>query len=50
MNRRPTDSNPLPTWARWLAAALIFLGYGALELQDHYTEQAIHQSTEGNRK
>ena len=42
-----TERNPLPRWLRWVAAALIFAGYGALELHDHYTEQAIQQSTQG---
>lgn len=46
--RTPSSSgNPLPRWARWLAAALIFAGYGALEYQDHIIEQAIQQSTQG---
>ena len=39
-----TERNPLPRWLRWLAAALIFGGYGLLEYQDHITEQAIQQA------
>ena len=39
-----TERRPLPRWVSWLAAAMIFAAYGALELHDHYTEQAIAQA------
>ena len=42
-----TESKPLPKWVMWLAAALIFAGYGLLEHQDHITEKAIQQPTQG---
>ena len=56
MNHEPmwaqetTERNPIPRWLRWLAAVLIFAGYGLLEYQDHITEQAIQQSTQGATK
>lgn len=45
-----TESKPLPKWVMWLAAVLVFGGYGLLEYQDHITEQAIQQSTQGATK
>ena len=42
-----TESKPLPRWVMWLAAVLVFAGYGLLEYQDHITEQAINQPTQG---
>ena len=36
-----TNGNPLPCWARWLAAVLVVVGYGLLEAQDAATEHAI---------
>lgn len=36
-----TARNPLPRWARWLAAALVLVGYGLLEAHDAATERAI---------
>ena len=36
-----TNGNPLPRWARWLAAVLVVVGYGLLEAQDAATERAI---------
>lgn len=56
MNHEPlraqetTERRPLPRWVNWLAAVLIFAGYGLLEYQDHITEQAIQQSTQGATK
>ena len=53
MNHEPlwaqetTERNPLPRWVMWLAAVLVFAGYGLLEYQDHITEQAINQPTQG---
>lgn len=38
-----TELRPLPRWANWLAAILIFGGCAALEYQDAQTEQAIQQ-------
>ena len=35
------NTNPLPLWARVLAAVLVFGGYGLLEWQDAATERAI---------
>lgn len=35
------NTNPLPVWARVLAVALVFGGYGLLEWQDHDTERGI---------
>ena len=45
-----SERNPIPRWLRWLAAVLILVGYGLLEYQDHITEQAIQQSTQGATK
>ena len=39
-----TERNPIPRWLRWLAAVMVFAGYGLLEYQDHITEQAIQES------
>lgn len=36
-----TERNPLPRWARWLAVALVVIGYGLLEAHDAATERAI---------
>lgn len=36
-----TERRPLPRWAVWVAAALIFGGFGVLEWQDAQVEQAI---------
>lgn len=36
-----TARNPLPRWARWLAAVLVLVGYGLLEAHDAATERAI---------
>ena len=36
-----TNRNPMPRWARWLAAVLLVVGYGLLEAQDAATERAI---------
>lgn len=36
-----TERNPLPRWARWLAAALIFGGLSILEAHDAEIEAAI---------
>ena len=36
-----TNGNPLPRWARWLAAVLVVVGYSLLEAQDAATERAI---------
>lgn len=53
MNHEPlwaqetTERRPLPRWVNWLAAVLIFAGYGLLEYQDHITEKAIQQPTQG---
>lgn len=53
MNHEPmwaqetSECNPIPRWARWLAVALIFAGYGALEYQDHITEQTINPPKQG---
>lgn len=47
MNHEPiwaqetTERNPMPRWARWLAAALVLVGYGLLEAHDAATERAI---------
>ena len=38
------ERRPLPRWVNWLAAALIFAGYGLLEYQDAQVEQAIVQA------
>lgn len=35
------NRNPLPVWARVLAAALVFVGYGLLEAHDAATERAM---------
>lgn len=43
-NTDPTQRNPLPRWAAWLAAVLIFAGYGALEALDAHTEVLIAQA------
>ena len=40
-----TQCNPLPRWARWLAAVLVVVGYGLLEAHDAATERAIAAST-----
>lgn len=43
--RRPsTQANPLPRWARWLAAVLVVAGLGLLEAHDAATERAIAAS------
>ena len=47
---RATERNPLPRWVNWLAAVLIFGGLAVLEYQDHITEQAINQPTQGATK
>lgn len=39
------NRNPLPMWARFVAVALIFAGYGLLEWQDAQTEALIAQNT-----
>lgn len=39
-----TERRPLPRWANWLAAILIFGGYAVREWQDAQTEQAIVQA------
>jgi len=44
-HRARTDTNPLPRWARWLAVALVVVGYGLLEAHDAATERAIAAST-----
>ncbi len=44
-HRARTDANPLPRWARWLAVALVVVGYGLLEAHDAATERAIAAST-----
>ena len=36
-----TERRPLPRWAMWIAAALIFGGYALLEYQDAQVEQVI---------
>lgn len=41
-----TERRPLPRWAMWVAAALIFGGCAALEWQDAQTEQTIQQARE----
>lgn len=41
MRTPSTNGNPLPRWARWLAAVLVVVGYGLLEAQDAATERAI---------
>ena len=43
-HRARTDANPLPRWARWLAVALVVVGYGLLEAHDAATERAIAAS------
>ncbi len=43
-NTDPTQRNPLPRWTAWLAAVLIFAGYGALEALDAHTEVLIAQA------
>lgn len=35
------NRNPLPIWARIVAVALIFAGYGLLEMQDAHTDALI---------
>ena len=45
-----TERRPLPRWVNWLAAVLIFGGLAVLEYQNHITEQAIQQSTQGATK
>lgn len=42
--KHTTDRNPLPRWARWLAAVLVVGGYGLLEAHDVQVEQAIAQA------
>jgi len=39
-----TNRNPLPGWAPWAAALLIFSGYAALEALDAHTELLIAQA------
>ena len=39
-----TELRPLPKWAMWLSAAIVFGGYGLLEYQDAQVEQAIVQA------
>ena len=39
-----TERNPIPRWLRWLAAVMVFAGYGLLEYQDAQVEQAIVQA------
>lgn len=39
-----TNRNPLPGWAPWAAALLIFAGYAALEALDAHTELLIAQA------
>lgn len=39
-----TNSNPMPRWARWLAAVLAVVGYGLLEAHDAATERAIAEA------
>lgn len=36
-----THGNPLPHWARWLAVALVVVGYALLEWHDAETEREI---------
>lgn len=43
-HRARTDGNPVPRWARWLAVALVVVGYGLLEAHDAATERAIAAS------
>lgn len=43
-NTDPTQRNPLPRWAAWLAAVLIFAGYGALDALNTHTEALIAQA------
>ena len=39
-----TERRPLPKWAMWLAAALVFGGYALLEYQDAQVEIVIQQA------